>query len=83
MEKRYSRVPLCVNVMCLEDGTLSPKSLLYNDRNFEITKVMDVRPHCPQVSCVTPLEYTVLIDNIVRRIYYERDTNKWFSVKGL
>lgn len=82
MERKFLRVPLTVDVLCMPDGSFKPKKLFYHDIPFEITKVLGVRPKCPtEVGCIAPIEYTVLIDNEERKIYYEHDTNTWFSVK--
>ncbi|MBO4897532.1 MAG: hypothetical protein J5590_04480 [Clostridia bacterium] len=84
MKSEYIRVPLEVYVLCESDGSFSPKKLLYHDKSFEITKTLSVRPKCPkEVGCIAPLEYTVLIDNEERKIYYEHETNTWFSVKEI
>ena len=82
MKSKYIRVPLEVCVLCMSDGSFRPQKLFYHDKSFEITKTLSVRPKCPkEVGCIAPLEYTVLIDNEERRIYYEHETNMWFSVK--
>lgn len=79
---RYERKPLIVEAAFETDGRLLPLKLIYNDRHFEITKVIRARRHCPQVvRCIAPIEYTVLVDGVERKIYFEPDTNTWFSVK--
>ena len=82
MTTKYIRIPLAVDALFLPDGTLKPQKLIYNDIVFEINRIVSVRPYCPRVvRCIAPIEYTVIIDNVERRIYYENDTNTWFSVK--
>ena len=82
MTRKYKRIPLTVDALFLPDGTFKPRKLIYNDTVFEITRIVQIRPYCPRVvRCTAPIEYTVIIDNVERRIYYENDTNTWFSVK--
>ena len=82
MERKFIRVPLDVCVICESNGSFKPQKLFYNGAAFEITKTLGVRHKCPKdVGCIAPVEYTVLIDNTERKIYYEHDTNTWFSVK--
>jgi competence protein ComEC len=71
-----------VDALFLPDGTFKPRKLIHNDTVFDITRIVQIRPYCPRVvRCIAPIEYTVIIDNVERRIYYENDTNTWFSVK--
>lgn len=80
--KKYERKQLEVLASFGTDGALKPFKLIYKDRSFEITKVKRVRRHCPQeVGCIAPLEYTVIVDGVERKIYFEQDSNTWFSVK--
>ena len=82
MTKKYKRIPLTVDALFLPDGTFKPRKLIHNDTVFDITRIVQIRPYCPRVvRCIAPIEYTVIIDNVERRIYYENDTNTWFSVK--
>ena len=82
METRYRRIPLTIDALFLPDGTFKPRKLIYNDSVFDITRVVRIRPYCPRgVRCIAPMEYTVIIDSVERKIYYEADTNTWFSVK--
>lgn len=84
MNSEYIRVPLEVSVLCMPDGSQRPQKLFYHDKSFEITKTLSVRPKCPkEVGCIAPMEYTVLIDNEERKIYYEHETNTWFSIKEI
>lgn len=82
MRTEYVRVPLTVEALFLTDGTFKPLKLFFKDNTFEITRVIKKRKYCPQVvRCIAPIEYTVIIDSQERKIYYEPDTNTWFSVK--
>ena len=80
--KSYRRVPLCVEALFSVEGTLIPKKLYFRDNAYEIEQIITVRHHCPQiVPCIAPLEYTVSIDGIHKKLYYEADTASWFSIK--
>ena len=82
MSTEYLRIPLVIDARFMTDGTFVPHKLFYNGVAFEITKVLRKRRYCPTVvSCIAPVEYTVMIEGAERRIYYEADTNTWFSVK--
>ena len=82
MTTEYLRIPLVIDARFMTDGTFIPHKLFYNDVAFEITKVLRKRRYCPTVvRCIAPVEYTVMIDGAERKIYYEADTNTWFSVK--
>ncbi len=82
METKYQRIPLAVDALFTTDGSFQPKKIYYRDTAYEISKVMQIRKYCPKVvSCIAPLEYTVMVDSQEKKIYYEKDTNTWFSVK--
>lgn len=82
MAAKYKRIPLTVDALFLPDGTLKPQKLIYNETVFEITRIFGTRRHCPRVvRSIAPIEYSVIIDGIEKQIYYEEDTNTWFSVK--
>ena len=50
--------------------------------HFDISRIIGVRRYCPcVVGCVAPIEYTVVVQGIEKKIYYEHDTNRWFSVR--
>lgn len=81
---KYERIPLVVDVLFMQDGTMKPRKLVYNDRIFDIKRVTRVRKYCPTtVSCIAPIEYTIMVDNIEKRIYFEPETYMWFSVKEI
>ena len=78
----YKRMPLTVDVTFDKNGVIRPRRILFLEEIFEITKVLSVRRYCPrQVACITPIEYTIIVESRERKIYYEPDTQKWFSVK--
>lgn len=74
----HIRVPLGVNVYYMEDGEMRIKSIVFDDRTFEVQKIIKKRRIAPPVSCIAPIEYTIKIDGKVKKIYFEAETNKWF-----
>ncbi len=79
---KFVRVPIGVEAVFLPDGSFVPKKLIYRGRMFEIIRVDRVRRYSPwQVRAVATVEYSVIIDDAERQIYYEPDTNQWFSIK--
>ena len=82
METKYQRIPLSVDALFMTDGSFELKKIYYRDTAYEIIKVKQVRKHCPRVvRCIAPVEYTIVVDSEEKKIYYEKDTNTWFSVK--
>ena len=80
--KAYRRIPLSVEAVFSLEGNLTPKKLFYGGKAYEIEKIITARHHCPQmVPCIAPLEYTVSIEGVHKKIYYEADTATWFSIK--
>ena len=80
----YIRVPLSIEAQFLTNGSVRPKRIILNDESFEITKVLYTRRRNPAtVSAIAPIEYTVLVEGYEKKIYFERDTNSWFSVKKI
>ncbi len=81
---KYERIPLIVDVLFMEDGSMKPRRLIHKGQVFEIKRVVRKKRYCPSVvPCIAPTEYTVLIDNIEKKIYFEGETGKWFSVKKI
>ena len=82
MGTTYKRIPLTIEALFLPDGSFKLQKLIYNSTTYHITRVVGHRPYCPRVvRCIAPIEYTVIIGGIEKQIYYEEDTNTWFSVK--
>ena len=80
---KYERIPLIVDVLFMEDGTMKPRRLIHNGQIYEIKRTVRKKRHCPSVvPCIAPREYTVLIENVEKKIYFEPETGKWFSVKA-
>lgn len=79
---KFVRTPIGVEAIFMPDGSFVPKKLWYKGKSFEIIRVERVRKYSPwQVSAVATTEYTVVIDDAKRQIYYEPESNQWFSVK--
>ena len=78
------RTPIGVEAIFLPDGSFVPKKLWYNGKSFERIRVVRERKYSPwQVRAIATIEYTVVIDDTERQIYYEPDSNKWFSIKAV
>lgn len=81
-ERKYQRIQLKVDAIFEKDGVMTPKKIICENQTFDIIKVLDIRRRCPtEVPCIAPLQYTVRIEDQERRIYFEPDSNSWFSVK--
>ena len=84
MTQKFVRMPIGIEALFLPDGSFVPKKLIYRGRVFDIVRVEKVRKYSPwQVRAVATTEYTVIIDGAERQIYYESDSNKWFSIKEM
>ncbi|MBO4983211.1 MAG: hypothetical protein J6D23_04065 [Clostridia bacterium] len=78
----YKRVPLTVNAVFMTDGTIKPKKIITANDVFNIDRIVDIKRYCPRVvSCVAPIQYTVIVEGIEKKIYFEPHSNMWFSVK--
>lgn len=82
MAQRFVRTPIGIEAIFLDDGSFVPKKLWYRGRAFEIVRVVRQRKYSPwQVRAIATTEYTVIIDDTERQIYYEPESNRWFSIK--
>lgn len=82
--KEFKRVPLKIDVEFLPEGGFLPLRIIFNEIKYEIDRILKVKKYCPQVaSCISPIEYTVYIGGIEKKIYYEEDTKSWFSIKEI
>lgn len=76
------RQNLSVEARFSEDGQILPLRILTGDRVFDVTRVSGCRKHAPEgVASVAPVEYTVIVEGILKRLYYEPGSNLWFSVR--
>ena len=79
---KYQRIPLNVDALFLSSGKIKPRKIILKEGVFTIDKVISSKNYCPQVvPCVAPVEYTVSVEGVHKKIYYEPHTNMWFSVK--
>ena len=79
---RYQRFPLNVDVIFLADGTIKPQKIILKEGTYKIDKVVSSKNYCPLVvPCVSPVEYTVIVEGSQKKIYYEPHSSKWFSVR--
>ena len=80
--KKYQRISLDVEVRFFKNGKIKPKKILFGECTFEITRILETRSYCPiVVPCVAPIEYRVIVEGVEKKIYFEADTNSWFSIK--
>lgn len=81
---KYERIPLIVDVIFMADGTMKPRKLMYNEQVFDIKRVVRRKRYAPSVvPCIAPIEYTVIIGDVEKKIYFEKETFMWFSVKEI
>lgn len=80
----YVRVPVEAEVVFSKSGSMRPKKLYYEDEVFEVDRLLRVRKYNPAyVRCIAPEEYTVVIDGKRGKVYYEADSNTWFTIKEI
>ena len=79
---KYQRIPLNVDALFLSSGKIKPRKIILTEGVFTIDKVISSKNYCPLVvPCVAPVEYTVSVEGVHKKIYYEPHSNMWFSVK--
>lgn len=80
----YIRIPLAVGVIYSADGIFKPKTISVNGQVFSIDRVLYKKNHCPKsVGAIAPIEFTIVVEGETKKIYFEKDTGKWFSVKKI
>ncbi|MBQ7352460.1 MAG: hypothetical protein IJW54_00485 [Clostridia bacterium] len=80
--KKYQRISLDVEVRFFKSGKIKPKKILFGERTFDITKILEIRNYCPMVvPCVAPVEYRIIVEGQEKKIYFEPDTNSWFAIR--
>ena len=81
---KYIRMLLEAEVLFGKDGSLTPKRIFCNGSPYDIDRIIEVCPHCPiEVGCVAPIRYRAVICGREKEIYYEADSNTWFSVREI
>lgn len=79
---KYVRIPLAVGVIYSSDGNFKPKTISVGGQVFSIDKVLYKKNYCPKsVPAIAPIEFTVMVEGETKKIYFEKDCGKWFSVK--
>ena len=80
----FVRIPLAVGVIYSADGVFKPKTISVNGEKFLIDRVLYKKNYCPKsVAAIAPIEFTVLVEGETKKIYFEKDKGKWFSVKKI
>ena len=79
---KYDRVEIEVEGIFRRDGSVIPQAVIFGYKRYVITRLLSQNVRWTSVvPCITPIEFRVVIDGVTKVIYYERETNKWFSVK--
>ena len=81
---KYARIPLAVGVVYSADGNFKPRTISVNGEKFLVDRVLYKKNYCPKsVAAIAPIEFTVLVEGETKKIYFEKDSGKWFSVKKI
>jgi hypothetical protein len=76
-----SKVYVDVNADCLKDGTIMPRSFVWeDDTRYEIDKVTDIRPAASLKAGGAGLRYTVFVGKRQTYMFFEEEkgVSKWF-----
>ncbi len=80
----YRRMPLAVEVLFTPEGRIKPLRLRFGTAYYDVDKILAVQNYTPtEVPCIAPVEYTLQIAGIHKKIYFEKETLSWFSVKEI
>lgn len=80
----YKKIPLSVYAVFLPNGTLIPKQLYFETQRFTIDQIVGCKPHNPgTVSCIAPIEYKIMVEGQLKKVYFEPESLQWFSVKEI
>ena len=78
IEESPYKIYVDVNVEFQKDGTLIPKSIIWDDgKVYEIQKVTNVRRAASLVAGATGIRYTIYIDGYESHLYFG-DNRRWF-----
>ena len=78
---KYQKIPIEARVRMRLDGRVLPEEVIVSARSFPITKILKITELRPVgVPCIAPIEFTVVVEGSVKKIYYERSGGNWFSV---
>lgn len=75
------RIALWVTALFSETGEVVPLCVACGEGKFAVDRVISKRRYCPNVSCVAPIEYTVQMRGLEKKLYFEPSTGQWFGVR--
>ena len=79
---RYQKVYVQLIVLFKKEGGLVPKELIWTDgQRYSIDKVLYIDKAPSKVGGLLTVRYTVLIGSNERKIYYEKESQRWFVEK--
>ena len=82
MARELERIDIDVEGIFCRDGSVVPEAVIFSGKKFEITRILSRNMrYAAGVPCVAPIEFCVIIDGVEKRIYYERDSGRWFAVR--
>lgn len=65
-----------VKVLFDKQGNITPLSMTYNDEEFEVDRITDIRPAASLKSGGAGIRYTCFVDG--KKTYLFLEENKWF-----
>ena len=78
IEESPYKVYVDVNVEFQKDGTLVPRSIIWDDGViYEIQKITDVRRAASLLAGGTGIRYTIYVDGFEKHLYFG-DNRRWF-----
>lgn len=78
----YQKIALGVEATFFTNGTIVPRKLSIGGQKYTIDRVISSRPRNPgTVSCISPIEYIVVVEGQTKKLYFEPETHQWFSIK--
>ena len=81
VKMKYQKIPIEARVRMRLDGSVIPEEVIVSAKSFPITRILKITELRPVgVPCIAPIEFTVVVEGSVKRIYYERSCGNWFSV---
>lgn len=79
---RYQKVYVELIALFKREGGLVPKEIIWTDgQRFSIDKVLYIDQAPSIVGGLLTVRYTVLMGTSERRIYYEKESQRWFVEK--
>lgn len=79
---RYEKIYISVIALFKKQGGLTPREIIWTDgKRFQIDKVMFVDQAPSSSGGLLTTRYTVLIGLEERRLFYEKENQRWFVEK--